>query len=96
MAKSVVVAVSNLAEGNGSERPENEIYFYSMCAHELNLSSLYVSDDSIAKISTKTLCYSWSTILAKSVVVAVSKSGRGNGSEGLKMKYISTRCVPMS
>ena len=24
-----------------------------MCAHELNLSSLYVGDDSIAKISTK-------------------------------------------
>ena len=24
-----------------------------MCAHELNLSSLYVSDDSKAKISTK-------------------------------------------
>ena len=24
-----------------------------MCAHELNLSSLYVSDDSTAKISTK-------------------------------------------
>ena len=29
--------------------------------------------------------FSWSAISAKSVVVAVSKSGRGNGSEGLKM-----------
>ena len=33
--------------------PENEIYFYLTWAHELNLSSLYVGDDSTAKISTK-------------------------------------------
>jgi len=33
--------------------PEHEIYFYSMCAHELNLSSLYVGDDSGAKPTTK-------------------------------------------
>jgi len=30
------------------------------------------------------------------VVVAVSKSGRGNGSEGLNLKSISTRREPMS
>jgi len=33
--------------------PENELYLYSMCAHELNLCSLYVGDDSVAKTTTK-------------------------------------------
>jgi len=62
-----------------------------MCAHELNLSSLYINDDSTAKISTKKhFVIHIERNIAKSVVVAVSKSGRGNGSGGLNLKFIST------
>ena len=58
--------------------PENEIHFYSMCARELNLSSLFVGDDSTAKTTTKnTFWFSWSAMLA--VTPAVISNCHGNG-----------------